>query len=94
MSAKEEAGNENTNENLFEFPLLIDSSVRGGVITNDTNMKNTKEKLAECNLELSTDDGVKEQVNFFADYETLYNINYEMKSFINQVKETIKNFNK
>lgn len=92
MSANEEA--KDGNDNLFEFPLLIDSSVQGGVITNNTDNKNTKEKIAQCNLELSCDDGVKEKVNFFADYETLYNINYEMKSFINQVKETIKNFNK
>ena len=84
----------NTNEKIFEFPLLIDSSLKGGIVTYNQDLKNTKEKLSECSLELCDEDGNKQKTNFFVDYETLFNINYEMKSFINQVNETIKNFNK
>ena len=91
----EDKGTSSTaNENLFEFPLLVDSSIKGGIITYNQDLKNTKEKLSECCLELCDENGNKQKTNFFVDYETLFNINYEMKSFINQVNETIKNFNK
>lgn len=85
---------ESANDKIFDFPLLIDSFVKGGVITNDEDMKNSKEKISECSLELSGVNNEKQKLNFFIDYETLYNLNYDMKSFINQVNETIKNFNK
>ena len=86
--------NINSNEKIFEFPLLVDSSLKGGIVTYNQDLKNTKEKVSECSLELGEEDGNKQKTNFFIDYETLFNINYEMKSFINQVNETIKNFNK
>ena len=82
------------NDEIFEFPLLVDSSLKGGIVTYNQDLKNTKEKLSECSLELVDEDGNKKKTNFFIDYETLFNINYEMKSFINQVNETIKSFNK
>ena len=84
----------NINEKIFEFPLLVDSSLKGGIVTYNQDLKNTKDKISECALELCDDNGNKQKTNFFIDYETLFNINYEMKSFINQVNETIKNFNK
>ena len=84
----------NLNEKIFEFPLLVDSSLKGGIVTYNQDLKNTKEKISECALELIDENGNKQKTNFFIDYETLFNINYEMKSFINQVNETIKNFNK
>ena len=82
------------NEKIFEFPLLVDSSIKGGIITYNQDLKNSKEKVSECCLELCDENGNKQKTNFLVDYETLFNINYEMKSFINQVNETIKNFNK
>ena len=94
MSNTKEEGNKGSNEKIFEFPLLVDSSLKGGIITYNQDLKNTKEKLSECSLELCDENGNKQKNNFFIDYETLFNINYEMKSFINQVNETIKNFNK
>ena len=84
----------NINEKIFEFPLLVDSSLKGGIVTYNQDLKNTKDKISECALELCDENGNKQKTNFFIDYETLFNINYEMKSFINQVNETIKNFNK
>ena len=83
-----------SNDKIFDFPLLVDSSIKGGLITYNQDMKNTKEKISECDLELCDENGNKKKNNFFIDYETLFNLNYEMKSFINQVNETIKNFNK
>ena len=94
MSNTKEEGNKGSNEKIFEFPLLVDSSLKGGIITYNQDLKNTKEKLSECSLELCDENGNKQKNNFFIDYETLFNINYEMKSFINQVNETIKNFSK
>lgn len=84
----------NSNEKIFEFPLLVDSSLKGGIITYNQDLKTSKEKISECCLELCDENGNKQKSNFFVDYETLFNINYEMKSFINQVNETIKTFNK
>ena len=83
-----------SNDKIFDFPLLVDSSIKGGLITYNQDMKNTKEKISECDLELCDENGNKKKTNFFIDYETLFNLNYEMKSFINQVNEIIKNFNK
>ena len=88
---QEESSN---NESIFDFPILMDSSLKGGIITYNQDLKVTKEKIAECALELRDEDGNKQKTNFFVDFETLFNLNYEMKSFINQVNETIKNFNK
>ena len=86
---------ESTADNaIFDFPLLVDSSLKGGIITYNQDLRATKEKIAECTLELREEDGNKKKTNFFVDFETLFNLNYEMKSFINQVNETIKNFNK
>ena len=45
------------NENIFEFPLLVDSSIKGGIITYNQDLKNTKEKLSECCLELCDENG-------------------------------------
>ncbi len=81
-------------EGIFDFPILMDSSLKGGIITYNQDLKVTKEKIAECALELRDEDGNKQKSNFFVDFETLFNLNYEMKSFINQVNEYIKNFNK
>ena len=83
----------NTNT-IFEFPLLMDSSLKGGLITYNQDLRLTKEKIAECDLQLCYENGNKQKTNFLVDFETLFNLNYEMKSFINQVNETIKNFNK
>ena len=83
-----------SNNTIFEFPLLMDSSLKGGLITYNQDLKLSKEKIAECALQLCDEDGDKQKSNFFVDFETLFNLNYEMKSFINQVNETIKNFNK
>ena len=83
-----------SNNIIFEFPLLMDSSLKGGLITYNQDLKLSKEKIAECALQLCDENGDKQKSNFFVDFETLFNLNYEMKSFINQVNETIKNFNK
>ena len=84
----------NSNEKIFEFPLLVDSSLKGGIITYNQDLKTSKEKILELFLELCDENINKQKTNLFVDYEILFNINYEMKSFINQVNETIKTFNK
>ena len=68
--------------------------IRGGIITNNQDMENTKEKITECSLNLNNINGDTEHFNFFIDYETLYNLSYQMKSMINQIDESIKNFGK
>ena len=79
---------------ILDFPKLIDSSIRGGIITNNQDMQNTKEKITEWSLNLNNINGEMEHFNFFIDYETLYNMSYQMKSMVNQIDESIKNFNK
>ena len=79
---------------ILNFPKLVDSSVRGGIITNNQDMENNKEKITECSLNLNNINGDTEHFNFFIDYETLYNLSYQMKSMINQIDESIKNFGK
>ena len=91
QAPEEQQSNTNT---IFEFPLLMDSSLKGGLITYNQDLKLSKEKTAECALQLCDENGNKQKTNFFVDFETLFNLNYEMKSFINHVNETIKNFNK
>ena len=94
MSNEDANSGANSYEKIFEFPLLVDSSLKGGIITHNQDLKNSKEKISECCLELCDENGNKQKTNFFVDYETLFNINYEIKSFINQVNESIKSFNK
>ena len=79
---------------VLDFLKLIDSNVKGSIITNNQDMKNTKEKISECSLTLNNINGNIEHFNFFIDYETLYNLNYQMKSMINQIDDSIKNFGK
>ena len=55
-------------------------------------MNNTKEKITECSLNLNNTNGDMEHFNFYIDYETLYNLSYQMKSMINQIDKSIKNF--
>ena len=78
----------------FKFPKLIDSSIEGGVVTLDNDFKNPKKRIANCSLELNELDGKKSHINFVVDFQTLYNLSYQMKSMVNQIDETIKNFNK
>ena len=81
-------------DEIFNSPKLIDSSVNGGIITNDSEMKNTKEKITECSLKINEINGDQNSFNFFIDYETLFNLSYQMKSMINQIDESIKNAQK
>ena len=57
-------------------------------------MKNPKERIATCSLELNGVDGDKSKVNFLIEYPNLYNLSYPRKSMINQINESIQNFNK
>lgn len=57
-----------SNDKIFDFPLLVDSSIKGGLITYNQDMKNTKEKISECDLELCDENGnknklIKERLN-------------------------------
>ena len=81
-------------DTILEFPKLIDSSIEAGVITYNSELKNPKERIATCSLELNGVDGDKSKVNFLIEYTNLYNLSYQMKSMINQINESIQNFNK
>ena len=81
-------------DSVFQFPKLIDSTIESGIVTYNTDLKNPKERLANCSLELNETNGDKSHINFLIDYPTLFNLSYQMKSMVNQIDETIKNFNK
>jgi len=46
-------------DEIFNFPKLIDSTVNGGIITNNSEMKNKKEKMTECSLKINEVNGDK-----------------------------------
>ena len=53
-----------SNNTIFEFPLLMDSSLKGGLITYNQDLKLSKEKIAECALQLCDENGDKQKSNF------------------------------
>lgn len=80
-------------EDCINFPKLIDCSVETGVVTFDLEQNNPKEKFASCSLEFNELNGDISHTNFLIDYDTLFNLNYQLKSMLNQVDQTINSFN-
>lgn len=81
-------------EDVLNFTKLIDSNIETGIITNDIDLRNPRERFANCSLEFNELNGDISHTNFLIDYDTLFNLNYQLKSMLNQIDQTIKNFNK
>ncbi|MCQ2820407.1 MAG: hypothetical protein MJ252_24340 [archaeon] len=80
-------------DEIFNFPKLIDSNFESGIITFDMDHNNPKERFASCSLQLNELNGDISKTNFLVDFDSLYNLNYNLKSMINQIDQTIQNFN-
>lgn len=78
-------------EEFISIPKLVDSSISSGIITFDS-IDNPKEKKINLNLELLEENNQITKLNFGCDYFTLVNINYKLKSALNNIDEVIKNY--
>jgi len=77
---------------LIQFPKIVDSDVQAGIITLNENNENLKERLVKVNLkttEYSEFDGSldSKNLNMIADYTTIVNLNYKLKSACHQIEE-------
>ena len=80
-------------EEVINFPKLVDSNIETGVITYDIEHNNPKERFVTCSLELNELNGDITHTNFVVDFDTLFNFNYQLKSMVNQIDQTIQTFN-
>lgn len=78
----------------FNFTKLIDSNIETGIITHDLDLRNPRERFAHCSLQFNELNGDITHSNFLIDYDTLFNLNYQLKSMLNQIDQTVQNFNK
>jgi len=79
---------------IIKFQKLVDSTVNSGIITLNEDYKNLKEKRIKIMLNLQNENGEIEDVNFLCNYSNLVNINYKLKSLLNQVYQSINNLSK
>jgi len=80
-----------TTDEIINFPKLVDSSISSGIITFDSN-ENPREKIINMDLELLEENNKISKLNFGVDYFTLANLNYKLKSALNNIDESIKNY--
>lgn len=80
-------------DEIIQFPKLVDSSISSGIITFNSN-ENPKDKNINMNLELLEENNKISNLNFALDYFTLVNLNYKLKSALNNIDDSIKNYAK
>jgi len=78
-------------EELISIPKLVDNNISSGIITFNS-IDNPKDKVINFNLELLEENNQITKLNFGCEYFTLVNINYKMKSALNNIDEVIKNY--
>lgn len=78
-------------EELINFPKLVDSSISSGIITFNS-IDNPKDKIINMNLEVLEENDKISKLNFGVDYFTLVNLNYKLKSALNNIDDSIKNY--
>ena len=81
------------------FPKLVDSEMETGIITVNHNQIYEKEKIIKISLdirELDYNNNKKEtkKLKFYCDPATASNLNYKIKSSLNQIEEVIKYISK
>jgi hypothetical protein len=79
----------------IQFPRLTDSEIETGVITLNNNFQNEKEKTIKVTLHINENNaetGLNEQrqMKFYCEPSTAANLNYKIKSSLNQIEEVIK----
>lgn len=83
-----------TNYNgLISFPNLVDSSVSSSITTLNNDLINPKERNAMISLTLE-DKVSLEEITMMCDYPTLVNLNYKLKSMLQQIENSVRSINK
>ncbi len=78
-------------DQILSFPKLIDSSISSGIITFNSN-DNPKDKIINMKLELLEENNTISKLNYEVDYFSLVNLNYKLKSALNSIDDSIKNY--
>lgn len=78
-------------DEIINFPKLVDSSISSGIISFNSN-NNPREKNINIDLELLEENNKISKLNLGIDYFTLVNLNYKLKSALNNIDESIKNY--
>jgi hypothetical protein len=79
----------------IQFPRLVDSSVETGISTLNSDMVNNKQKVIKISMEVTEWDynkntGENKHMKFYCEPEVASNLNYKIKSALNQIEEVIK----
>ena len=80
---------------IIAFPKLIDSEIETGITTLNNNHINEKEKIIKLTLKINEwdynyDKFESKDLKFHCDFDTASNLNYKLKSSLNQIEEMIK----
>ena len=80
---------------IIQFPKLVDSAVETGITTLNNDLVNERQKVMKITLEVNEWDYQynKEEnkiFKFYCEQETVSNLNYKIKSALNQIEEVIK----
>lgn len=81
-----------SNNRTIQFPRLMDSEIETGIFTLNNNFQNEKEKVLKVALYINdplSKEGL-EELRFYCDPSTASNLNYKIKSSLNQIEEVIK----
>jgi len=78
-------------EEIINFHRLVDTSISSGIITYDS-IENPREKNIIIKMDIMEDNNKISKLNFGCDYFTLVNLNYKLKSALNNIDESIKNY--
>lgn len=78
-------------DGIIGFSKLVDSSVSSGIFTFNSN-ENPKEKNINITMDLLDESNKIEKLNFGCDYYTMVNLNYKLKSALNNIEDSIKNY--
>jgi len=79
-------------QDILNNPKLVDSSISCGIITFNSN-ENPRHKIMNITMHILDNKNKITQINTDCDYYTAININYKLKSALNNIEDTIKNYN-
>lgn len=79
----------------IQFPRLVDSCVETGISTLNSDLVNDKQKVIKISMDVidldySKNRGENKQIKFYVEPEVASNLNYKLKSALNQIEEVIK----
>ena len=78
-------------QEILNLPKLVDSSVSCGMITFNSN-ENPKEKIMNITMDTLDNKNKFTKINTDCDYYTAVNLSYKLKSALNNIEDSIKNY--